>query len=160
VTQADTGIDLDVAARLSVSLDGMTAELRRRNDLEQRQRELSRHITVIPQLTCGQLTSSAPAVLDVPNLMGPRTGFAWDVHRFTCSTFTSGTVSLYLDGVADGGQVMIFTAPGVVLSGKLQGFIPAGSRLVAQAVNLSGTVTLALGGIVEIESAWVSDYVL
>jgi hypothetical protein len=151
--------------RLTASMDAHTIELRRRNDLEQRMRELSQHVSLIPQITLGQLTASVAQpgnqnALDVPNLMGPRTGKAWDIHRYTCSAFTGGTVSIYLDAIADGGQVMVFTAAGVSLVGKNQGFVPAGSRLIAAATGLVGTATLAIGGVVEIDRAWVADYLL
>ena len=165
VASGPGGLDIDVAAQIFASLDGMTTELRRRNDVDKRQAELSRHVNIIPQITLGQITANVAQpnnqnALDVPNLMGPRTGYAWDVHRYTCSAFTGGTVSVYLDAIADGSQVMVFTAAGVSLVGKMQGYVPAGSRLIAAATGLSGTAILAIGGIVEIDSAWVADYAL
>jgi len=157
--------DVEVAGRLIAALSSHEQELRRRNDMDQRKRELAQHVHVIPQITLGQITANVAQpgnqnVLDVPVLMGPRTGYAWDVHRYTCSAFTGGTVSVYLDAVADGQQVMIFTSAGVLLVGKNQGWIPAGSRLLAAATGLTGTATLGIGNVVEIEAEWVWDYLL
>ena len=150
-----SGLTLEAAASLSASLDGMTAELRKRDRYRQ---ELTQKIRYIGNVPWPQITASATP-LDVPVLMGPRTGWAWDVHRITCVTFTGGTVSVYLDGVADPNQVMIFTSAGVSLIGKAQILVEPGHRLIAQAASLVGNATLSIA-VTEIAQDMLSDYLL
>jgi len=162
MTQPDSGpgLDFEILANLNASLSGLAAELRRSNDRADRLQEMARSAQYIDHIPLGQITvSGAAGVLDVPNLMGPRTGYFWDVHRYTCSAFTGGTVSVYNGGVADGQQVMVFTSAGVSLVGKAQGIVSPGNRLIAQAAGLSGTATLGIGvTIIRAEYFW--DYLL
>lgn len=152
-----SGLTLEAAASLSASLDGTTEELRRGRKFRA---DLLQNIRYIGMIPLPQLTGSGTAnAVDVPNLMGPRTGWAWDVHRFTCVTFTGGTVSFYLDGVADGNQVMVFTTAGVSLLGKAQVLVEPGHRLIAAAVNLTGNATMSLG-VTEIAQSYLGDYLL
>ena len=157
-TLADRGgLTVEASVALAASLDGLSAEMRRRRDYA---RELLQNIQYIGLIPWGQITTSGSSgALNQPTVMGPRTGWAWDVHRITAAGHTGGTVSVYIDAVADGNQVAVFSAAGVLTFGKGQILVESGHWLIAQAASLTGNATLSCA-VTHIAQGYVSDYLL
>jgi hypothetical protein len=77
-----------------------------------------------------ELTSvAASATVDLPNNLGPRTGWYWDIQTMICQGLTAGSVAVYTNS-ANGVQVANFTASGQLNWGKKQNYLVAGERFI------------------------------
>lgn len=146
---------VEVDAAFSASVDTFAAQVRRRREYEQ---GLAQNVQYVSNIPLGQITSSG-VPLDMPNLMGPRTGQCWEIRRITAATFTGGTVSFYRDSVADTNLVYEFTSAGIALLGGGQLILLPGERLVAQAASLTGNATISIG-VVQVAQPWLPAYLL
>lgn len=145
----------EAAVKISASLGQATEELRVQN---KRYQELANAIRVIAHIPLPLITASNTP-LNQPELMGPRTGYAWEVRRITAATFTGGTVNIYIDGVADSNIVLPFAQAGTTFLGGGQLIIQDGHWLIAQGSTLTGNVSISLG-VIEIAQPWLGAYLL
>jgi len=130
--EADAGLHLAVG-RLA---DAVTAERQHRLRMASRiwANDIPPH--AIP-LVAGAGT------LDIPNELGPNTGFAWAVHWVSAASFTAGTVSLYLGQAQDANLRFVFTSAGVWEAPRKATILLPGTRMVFVASGIVGAVTIA-----------------
>lgn len=134
------GADVDVWGQLAVNLGRVATQLEAQRQQEQ---ELAGRIWVaginVPQIPL----AAGAGTLDIPDLLGPHAGFAWAVHWVTAASFTAGTVSVYLNGVADEQLRFVFTSAGVWEPPRTSTILRAGDRLVFVAAGITGAVTIS-----------------
>jgi hypothetical protein len=79
--------------------------------------------------SCPSLAASA--TVDVPDLLGPHQGYAWDVTCITVATFTTGQVNMYRGGgVADVNLRSVWSVPGANYFDGHQLMLMPGSRMI------------------------------
>lgn len=147
------GVQLQV--QLTAAVTSLAGELKRANDYQE---QLAQNVQYVSNIPLGTITASG-VPLDLPTVMGPRTGQCWEVRRMTAATFSGGTVSFYRDAVADSNLVMEFNTPGIVLLGGGQLILQPGERLVAEAGGLAGVATLSIA-VIQIGQPWLPAYLL
>ena len=150
-------IDLHAAVGgLAESVHGLDMAVRRQEAWRWR---LAQNIAYIGLIPWGSI-AAASTTLDVPNIMGPRTGQAWDFHRITCTGFSAGAVNIYLDAATTGNEVLIFSAAAVTLVGKAQILVESGHRILAQSnSSFSGTAVLSCS-VTQVSQEYLADYLL
>lgn len=148
------GAELQVLASLAASLGDVAAEMRAERD---RRARLAEAIWPVGPYTIFHSTSSG-AVIDRPELMGPRDGYAWDLRFLTAVGFSAGTVTVNLNSSA-GPQVLAYPQAGVYQFGKMQLLLRAGDRLVVTTAGITGTVDMVIS-YVRVKLAALSDYAL
>ena len=156
-TDGMTSPMLGVFADLQLTLGGIQTELRKQSD---ERRALNQAIRYIPQITIPQITTTNGEA-DYPDMLGPRTGQAWEVRRITVNTFSAGTVGVYLGQHAGGDANLILTFPvlGTYLLGGGQLILQPNDRLVFRANSITGNATCTIG-VIEIEHRWLGAYLL
>lgn len=154
---------LDIMAKLNLSL-GRVADCMDR-DYQRRQRL----IQAIHPLKTGpfQMTlNSGVGTMDLPDQLGPHTGFAWDIHLVVIFGFTAGTISMF-SGATSGAALaagtgdleFTITQPGVFQYGKGQEMLMAPDRLSFFATGVTGNVFIKVRGL-EMETSVVPDYLV
>ena len=135
-----------VLAELKLQIGGL------RSDMDERDRTRQRLNQNILPLAMELLPVTASAVTDQPNLMGPRTGWFWDIHTAIGQNISGGNVYLYaraltVQGTTVNGVLWAqwTAAAGQYNWGKNQFLVPAGERIV-----LSGGSGLGAGASVSI----------
>lgn len=91
------------------------------------------------------LTAGA-GTLDIPNELGPNTGYFWAVEYVSAAGFTAGTVNVYLstpDTVAQSNVRFPFTSAGVWEPGRTAAILVPGDRLVFVAAGITGNVVIS-----------------
>jgi hypothetical protein len=149
------GIGFDFAAGLQASIGSLADELKAWRSERQRTAQAI-HLFTLSGMPIS-LTASA-GTLDQPNLLGPRTGHFWDIRRISCTGYTVGTVTVYLNSTS-GDIVAVFSTAGVLLNGKAQLMLGANDRLIFSAATITGTVTIGLAG-VEIDADRIGEYLI
>jgi len=156
----DGGLQGQVAASLEVTLgalaDGLNALVDDKRSRPQQLWNACRPVPILP----GQVPlSSGAGTLDVPDRMGPKDGYWWDVRRLTLWGFTAGTVSVYLnDSTTLGEQLASCTLPGqFTWSGQL--LLGSRDRLVVVASGVTGSVSAA-GQAIEVSAQALPDYLM
>lgn len=147
------GIDLDVSARICVSLDGLAARMDREHDWRQRQAQVIRQIPFAGSVTL----SGGAGTDDQPDKLTAKTGYIWGIRRITAQGFTAGTVTAYRNSTV-GEPVLPFTAAAVNTLGKGQLLLMPGDRLVWGATGITGTVTY--WGAADCFESWYLPYYL
>jgi hypothetical protein len=147
---AESGPSLDMWADLSVSIRGLAAELTAQRD------RADRKIKAIHPFKVTLPSIITNTTLDLPDVMGPHDGYAWDVHLVTLnSAFTGGTVILFSG--AGGTQEFVFSQAGMLQYGKGQLVLMPHDRLTLVTAGLAGSAQVTLRGI-EIETWLLADY--
>ena len=155
MTPPETGVGIAAFAGVSAALGNVADELAALRARQDRVAQEVHWFTIPPQA----ITLSAGAgTLNVPTMLGPRTGRYWDVRRISCTGFTAGTVTVYLsqNGAE---QVAVFSTAGILLNGKAQIFLGANDALYFSAASITGSVTVSIAGI-EISAPCIGDYLL
>lgn len=152
-TPTDPGLQIGI--ELKASIDTLAGEVRKQREDQNR---LNQAIAPLPPVTVPQITG-ASGTLDYPDLMGPKTGWAWDIRWISAQTFTAGTVKVYVDNAVDGNLRATFTTAGVTYPGLGPLFLTAGHRLVVAGSGLTGNVTFSFGGF-QIAAPYVGAYLL
>jgi len=144
----------ELIASLTVAIGGMRDDMRK--DYA-RKRELSRNI--VP-LTVEMTGVTASATVDLPNILGPLTGWYWDIQTMICQGLTAGTISVYHNSSA-GIQWAQFSSNGQLNWGKKQFILASGERLVfvgSSGVPATGAFISFRG--TQIAAPWYGDYAL
>jgi hypothetical protein len=106
----------------------------------------------------GQITISGGAgTLDVPDLYGPHDSFWWDLRQLAVWGFTAGTVTVFRNS-ASGPQIASTTVPGE-FTWSAQHLLGPRDRLIFVASGITGVVNVD-GQAIEIETAWLPDYLV
>lgn len=149
------GLSLQVMADLSASIGNLTAAVQAQQDQTRKLWAAIRPLTniVIPQIT----TSTGQA--DYPELLSPRTGYWWEVKLAGATTFTAGSVNLYLDGVQDSNLVGAFTSAGYLTYSGQQLLYNWNSRLIFKAISTTGNVSPSLS-VIEIRDDALPAYLI
>lgn len=158
VAPAASGAELDVFARLAVSIDGATAEMRRQR---QAARKAWEHCHVFQLNTL----SSAVAGILTDERWGPRQTWAWQVLRISVVSNSSGgatSAGLFRDSAAAEGayQLQAFSGSAGSFLGVWEPkglFLLPGQQLVFQSV--AGGITVNGEG-VEIALDWLPTYLM
>jgi len=142
-----------VWASFAASLDTVTAELAAARDHRERMIRAIRPFKVtLPAIT------TAAGLLDLPDIMGPRDGYVWDVHVITLNTaMTGGTVIMSSGG--GGTQEFVFSQAGLLQYGKGQMMLMPRDRLTFQAAGLTGSAQFCLRG-TQMEVGLIAEYLL
>jgi hypothetical protein len=146
----DRGLNLQVAADIHASLTGLRADL-----AGERARQLAAGQNLMPlriPLQSMTLTGTSPnltGTLDLPQVLGPSTGWVWQLDGAGAQGFTTGTVSMYLSSTADA-EIVPFTSAGVFYQRKFR-YLTHGERVVFSAASITGTVSVWLNGIAAAE---------
>lgn len=150
MTTTDEGLSFQFMAGLTASIEGLAAQME--NDRAERQCIAQAiHPFKVPGIPV-----PSSGTLDQPNLLGPRTGQYWDIHRISCTGFSAGSVTAYLNS-AFGDEVETFAAAGIIKYGKAQQMLTAGDRLVFVATGITGSVVVSFGG-TEIAAPYIGYY--
>lgn len=137
------GLDVQAAVQLTASLNGVSARLDRDSA---EQKKLNQAINFFPTINQAVPLSGGAGTLDMPALLGPPTGQAWDIKRIAALGFTAGTVNVYINNV-NGELLVPFAQAGVSTFTSQTAYLVAGQRLVFSASGISGTVTVSIAGI-------------
>jgi hypothetical protein len=151
----DGGIAFDFSAGLQASIGSLTDEMKAWRSGRQRLAQAV-HPFVIPGIPLS--LSTGAGTLNQPNILSPRTGKFWDIRRISCTGYTAGTVTCYLNSTS-GDIVALFASAGVLLNGKAQLLIGANDLLVFGAASITGTVTIGLAG-VEVDAERIGEYLI
>jgi hypothetical protein len=92
-----------------------------------------------------------------PDLLGPSTGYWWDVRKFSAWGFTAGTVTVFKN-VNGGEQVAQQSTAGMTQWSGSELLAPD-DALIVVAAGITGTVQCVLRA-VEIATPWLSEYLL
>jgi hypothetical protein len=147
------GLSVDFAASISAAIGPVADELKR---ARQDRQALLQAVKVIPQITLPQITASG-VPLDYPELLSPRSGQAWIVRRVTAATFSAGTVTMYVNGVADSNIIVVFPQAGTYTFGNGEIILMPGQRFIFEGSGLTGNVSVSLG-VIEVEQRWLAAY--
>jgi hypothetical protein len=148
------GLVLQLGAEINAQVGRVAAMLERQ---AQRQLDLQQAIQHIDQIPVPQITSTNGSA-DYPELLGPRTGFAWDVRRLTVATFTAGSVNVYVDGQDDTDLRLVFPQAGTyTLNGSI--ILEANHRLIFAASAITGNASISIA-VDQIALAWLPAYLL
>jgi hypothetical protein len=142
----------EIWAQFAASLGGVRAELAAQREYQERMLRALHPIKVtLPPIT------TAAGSLNLPDLCGPRDGYAWDVRVITVNqAMTGGTVTMFSGG--GGTQEMVFTATtGILQYGKGGLVLMPRDWLTFQAAGLTGSAQFCLRG-VQVEVALIADY--
>lgn len=139
----ETGVSFQILGALTASINGLSAQLEQERSNRQRECQALHLFTIPPQ----NITLTAGAgTLDMPPLLGPRTGKFWDVKRVSVLGYTAGTVIAYLGAV--GAEVLdAYQTADAYHYGKAHFMLGGGDRIVFSATGITGTVQVTLGGI-------------
>jgi hypothetical protein len=146
------GPSLDVWASFTASIDRVQRELAWQRDRVQR-----RIVALQPvKVTVPPITTNT--TLDVPDLLGPKDGYVWDLHLvILAASFTGGTVTMLSGG---GGTIEFqFSQAGMLQYGKAQLVLMPHDRLTFTTAALAGTAQLFLRG-VQMELDQLPDYLI
>jgi hypothetical protein len=148
---------IDFMVKFQASVEANTAELAR---ARKRAERLSNNLW---QLNPGAIPiplSGGAGLLDQPNLLGPRTGQVWSIHRIGLwgMTGTSNVINIFLDNVG-GDQVATVTGAGSLFYGKAQLLLTPGHRLVFQASSITGVAQVGIYG-VQMAEPLLSEYLI
>lgn len=145
---------LDVWAKIGISLDTLTGELRADRA------ERARMMTVIRQvpLSTPQMTLNAGAgTIDIPDLLMVRTGYYWSVRRLTLSGWSAGSVTVWKNNA--GGEVLLaFPVPSTATLGRGEVLLEPGARLTVTAAGITGSVQMY--GAADMFEDWYLPYYL
>lgn len=148
---------------VKAGLDVILGKAGRYFDQETSRADLKRLIVPIqitaPQLNVasGNLVAGA-GTLNYPDLLGPHDGFAWDVRRLAAASFTAGTVTAYMDNVADENIICTWTQAGLFTFGTSV-ILGDSDQLVFVAAGITGAVTIS-GQAIQIPTPLLPDYLL
>lgn len=111
----------DLSVKLETTADAIKDQLDRWQKLYS-----SLHLVQItaPAITAGK-------VVDLPDILGPRLGWCWDVHRLTLAG-GPGTVYVYKSLVSPTNLMDILTVPGSYRFGKTTWLVGEHERIVFQ----------------------------
>lgn len=166
------GLDIEVAARISASLDGVAAEMRRQHDERQALNQAIYPITIPAQQ--GTVASGAVAI-GSSELTGPRVGVVWDVRRVTViGLAASDVITLYRvsTGSSTTGEQAVNeitqitnqstnAKDGIYSPGLGACLVRAGqSLLVAAASGLMATTITVTWDAISIDTPWLGAYLL
>lgn len=148
------GAELDIFARLSVSLDSAAAEMRKNRNAAKIPWEYCHPIPLNPiNVPAGGVVSD--------ERWEPREGFAWHVVRMSVVSTGATTVSAFRDTTAaNAWMVNSFTGTANAFLGLWEPkgeFLLAGNRLIFSAV--AGTATVN-GQAIEVAIDWLPTYLL
>lgn len=110
----------------------------------------------VPILGAIQLAAGA-GTLDQPDMYGPKDPYWWDLRRLTLWGWTAGTVTVYLNN-PNGTPLATATTPGE-FTWSAQHLLTPRDRMVFSATGITGTVEID-GQAIEIETPWLSDYLV
>ena len=155
MSSPEGGIGFDFTAQLQASIGSLAEEMKAWRSERQRLAQAV-HPFVIPGIPLSLTTGAG--TLNQPNILSPRTGKFWDIRRISCTGYTAGTVTTYLNSTS-GDIVALFSTAGVLLNGKAQLLIGANDLLVFGAASITGTVTIGLAG-VEVDADRIGEYLI
>jgi hypothetical protein len=155
MSSPEGGIGFDFSAQVSASIGSLAEEMKAWRSDRQRLAQAV-HPFVIPGIPLSLATGAG--TLNQPNIMSPRTGKFWDIRRISCTGYSAGTVTCYLNSTS-GDIIALFASAGVLLNGKAQLLIGANDLLVFGAATITGTVTIGLAG-VEVDADRIGEYLI
>ena len=148
-----------VSGSLDVTL-GRLAGLLDRNDDDRRAREaMRRMLWPVPITAPAMVLAGGAGTLNVPDLLGPHDGYYWDVRRITAASFTAGTVTAYLNFVADANQLFTFTQAGTLIFGSGALILSDSDALIFTGAGITGNVTIS-GQATNVPSPLLPEYLL
>jgi hypothetical protein len=150
---------MGLGASLEVMLGKAVDVLDRMDRREQRMQQLWQDVHPVPILS-GQVPLTAGAgTMNVPDRLGPKDGYWWDVRRLSAWGFTAGSVTVFLnDATGLGEQLATYSQPGQWTWGG-QLFMGPRDFLVVTATGITGTVSFAGQGI-EVADRMLPEYLL
>lgn len=147
---SSSGADEGLLAQVHLLLGRMHKQADR---AENRLTDLQRSIVDVPIFTAANASGSQ--TIDLPDQLGPRDGWHWDVRRITCWGFSAGTVAVYRND-ANGEQLANFTSAGqFTWSGQL--LLGARDRLIFVGSTITGTIRIG-GSAIAVADRWWADY--
>jgi hypothetical protein len=150
--QAAPEAELDVMAKLAVSIDANTREMAAARSA----RDQSRQWQVIHPIKIQLPAATANGTINYPDQSGPNPGYVWDIHKVIVgSGMTAGSVAMYSQGGAF--QEYVFSSAGLLTYGKNQLPLWGNDWLTFVVTNLTGTVNVFLGGL-EMEAWYYPEY--
>lgn len=159
----DGGGLLDVCASIRLAIGDAVTEARSRYENRQR---LIRSIHPVSNGQYQAVTFGSGLGLDLPDLLGPHSGYVWDVHAVIASGFTAGSVAMFTGATplsaAAAGQGNLefnFTSAGQLTYGKLQLPLMPNDRLTFYATGITGVVNIKVRA-VEMEIAAFPEYAI
>jgi hypothetical protein len=147
------GLEINFAAQICASLDGLKATLDREAAWRQKQAQVIRQIPFAGAITL----SGGAGTDDQPDKLQAKTGYIWCIRRLTVQGFTAGTVTAYRNSTA-GEPVLPFATAGVNTLGKGQLLLMPGDRLIWSATGITGTASY--WGAADCLESWYLPYYL
>jgi|HubBroStandDraft_1064217.scaffolds.fasta_scaffold58122_3 hypothetical protein len=148
-------LSLDVLARLSVSIDGLTAAMKREQDWRARQMQVIRQVPFAGQIEISAGAGTATRNLDKEQA---KTGYCWSIRRLTCGStangWSAGSVTAFRNSVL-GEPIMPFPVPAVNTIGRAEGLLMPGDFLQwsATGITLTGSI-LPYWGVADCFESW------
>lgn len=158
-TQAETDHGLlDAILEMMGKLNVTMGKVEEKIDAETRRKQrLNQNIFPLSSELIGVTTSQN---VDLPNVMGPRTGWYWDIHTIIGQGITAGSIAIYKNS-SSGVQWGNLTTSGQLNWGKQQFTLTAGERLVfvgSAALPATGAAMSIHG--VQVAAPYWGDYAL
>lgn len=159
MSQPDTGAPAGIGLEFLASIDAQIGQLTEQAAYQRtRQGTLADSVSYISHITAP--VPNAAGIIKADDVLGPKTGQAWEIRRMTAANFTAGTVAVYLDShQAPQNQLVAFTQAGTFFFGGGQLIISAGDQLVVNASAATGTVFFSIG-VVQVAQPWLAEYLL
>jgi hypothetical protein len=129
-------LEIDAAAQLCASLDGLTAALDREHAWRQQQAQTVRQLYFAGAITL----ATGAGTDDQPDKLQAKTGYIWGIRRITAQGFSAGTVTVYRNNT-NGEPIMPFPAAAVNTLGRGELLLMPGDRMVWSATGITGTVS-------------------
>lgn len=154
------GIRAELGGHLELVLGKLAAALDRMDRSDGQTRDsLRRMLWPVPITGPAMVLTAGAGTINVPDLLGPHDGYYWDVRRVTVASFTAGTVTAYLNYVADANQLFTYTQPGTLVFGSGSLILSDTDALVFTGSGITGNVTIS-GQAINVPSSLLSDYLL
>jgi hypothetical protein len=145
------GMEINFAAQISASLDGLTRALDREAAWREKQAQVIRQVPFAGAIT---LTAGA-GTDDQPDKLRAMPGYIWGIRRITAQGFTAGSVTVYRNSTT-GEPVMPFPVPAVNTIGRGEILLMPGDRMVWSATGITGTVSY--WGVADCFESWFLPY--
>jgi len=160
---------LELLAKLDISLGTMNQHMEHMSEAERKRHQINQNIF---PLSVEGIFVNSNATTDQPNILGPRTGWIWDIHSVIITglgaAVSAGAVAGWVGAVVTGASTVTGTKWFNATSdaqfnwGKNQFVLQAGQRIILQGTSALVPTAGAQVGIfgMQIHSTYYGDYSL
>lgn len=111
----------------------------------------------VPIAPGGILLSAGAGTADLPDSLGPKDPWWWDLRSLAAWGFTAGTVTAFLND-KNGAELAVWNTPGE-FTWSSQKMLAPRDRIIFVAASITGTVSLT-GQAIEVASPWLPEYLM